>query len=499
MSFFATLADRVNQVDSLLCIGLDPHPEDLPEFTAEAAQAFCLRLVKATKDLAAAYKPNIAFFEAFGPEGLQVLKDVIANIPESVPVILDAKRGDIASTAAAYARALFQVLGAGAVTINPYLGYDAVLPFLTNPEKGVFLLCKTSNPGAVDLQDLAVLQQGLAQSVLGPVSSSIPLYLQVAHLANDWNTSDNLGLVVGATQTESLVQVRAQAPELWILAPGVGAQGGELGAALEAGLRPDGMGMLIPVSRAISRSQNPQKTAAELRDEINHWRVQLRKVKKFYQPSGIEQGMRPVPKPFAQLADGLLQAGCIKFGSFTLKSGLESPIYIDLRRLVGYPRLLSQVAQAYIPLLEGLNFNTLAALPYAALPITSAISLLSGWPMIYPRKEVKSYGTKAQIEGVFQPGDVVVVIDDLITTGGSKFEGIDRLTAAGLVVKDIVVLIDRSPDGGEALARKGYQLHAVLTLSQLLDHYQVTGAVKSDMIQASRYFLESQEDVRGNE
>lgn len=499
MSFFSRLTARVEQVESLLCIGLDPHPEDLEEQTATAAIRFCLNLIEPTLDFAAAYKPNVAFFEAFGPAGLQALQDVIAAIPEQVPVILDAKRGDIASTAAAYVRATFQTLGVDAVTINPYLGYDAVQPFLADPEKGVFLLCKTSNPGAADLQDLVVVQRGQAFPDVDFLPGAIPLYLQVARLANAWNTQDNLGLVVGATQPESLAQVRASAPALWILAPGVGAQGGNLGEALQAGLRGDGMGLLIPVSRSISRAGNPREAAAKLRAQINDLRVQGLGKMAIPQPSVSLRSVDPVTVSVGEIAESLLQAGCIQFGAFTLKSGQQSPMYIDLRRLVGYPRLLTQVAQAYIQLLRNLTFDAMAALPYAALPIASAISLLSGWSLIYPRKEVKEYGTKAQIEGVFKPGDVVVVIDDLISTGGSKVEGIERLINAGLLVKDIVVLIDRSPDGGAMLVRKGFRLHAVVTLPQLLDHYQDIGAVDVDLIQAARQFLESQHDKAGNQ
>ena len=494
MSFFSSLSARVDQVDSLLCIGLDPHPEDLSQYTAEAAKGFCMQLIESTIHLAAAYKPNIAFFEALGPQGMIVLKDVISAIPEQIPVILDAKRGDIASTALAYVHAIFDVLGADGATINPYLGRDAVQPFLADPEKGVFLLCKTSNPGASDLQDLVVIQP---ERCLPPVASTdrvLPIFLQVASLAVDWNENDNLGLVVGATQPESLAQVRAVAPQLWILTPGVGAQGGNLEKALRSGLREDGKGMLIPVSRGISRSENPPKAAEELRDAINNGRKKIMREHTQYQSSAKSQGRLDVVPSLSELADGLLDAGCIQLGRFTLKSGLESPIYIDLRRLVGYPRLLTKVAQAYLPTLEALTFDTMAALPYAALPIVSAISLLSGWSMIYPRKEVKSYGTKAQIEGIYKPGDRVVVVDDLVTTGGSKFEGIDRLTGVGLEVQDIVVLIDRSPDKGAAISRQGYQLHAILTLPQLLDYYQQSGKVTQEIAQAVRQFLSTQVD-----
>jgi len=278
-SFFSFLEKRVDDSSSLLCVGLDPHIPDLKEPSAASALDFCLTLIKQTARYAAAFKPNAAFFEVFGAEGWAVLKQVIEAIHEEsnrlgsmIPVILDAKRGDIASTAEAYAQSAFEHLGANCITLNPYLGKDSIDPFIPNQEKGVFLLCKTSNAGSGDLQDLLVTEDkgqmtDANSSNLDP-SSSVPLYIHVAQLAQQWNTKNNIGLVVGATHPEALIRVRAAAPELWFLAPGIGTQGGELESALKAGLRKDGKGMLLPISRAISRAENPAKAAADLRDSI---------------------------------------------------------------------------------------------------------------------------------------------------------------------------------------------------------------------------------------
>jgi uridine monophosphate synthetase len=510
-TFFSFLAKRVDDCSSLLCVGLDPHPSDLPAPTADAALAFCLRLVKATAPYAAAFKPNAAFFELYGPQGWAALKDVVAAVKKEsdrlgsmIPVILDAKRGDIASIAEAYAKSTFEQIGVHAITLSPYLGKDSIDPFLVYKEKGVFLLCKTSNPGAADLQDLMVTAEvfapkgGEPRTTVGRPSSVVPLYEHIAHLAQNWNTGNNIGLVVGATQPEALTRVRAVAPELWFLVPGVGAQGGDLEKALRSGLRADGKGMLINVSRGISRAESPAKAAANLRDEMVNIQYQMSREKgagstktasasnKTEQSSGT-----PLAPLLSTLADGLLEAGCIKFGEFTLKSGLKSPIYIDLRQVITYPRLLEQVSAAYLPILEKLQFQRIAGLPYAAIPIATVISLLGNFPMIYPRKEVKDYGTKAEIEGEYHTGETVVVIDDLATTGGSKFEAIEKLTAAGLKVRDVVVLIDRQSGAKDALEQAGFHLHAVLTITQFLDYWEESGKVAKDKIAATRTFLQN--------
>jgi len=468
--FFSLLEERARQIDSLLCIGLDPHPSDLQADNAEAARDYCLRLIEATSDLALAFKPNAAFFEAFGPDGWGALQDVIRAVPPGIPVVLDAKRGDIASTAEAYARSAFETLGAHAITLNPYLGYDSLQPFLADAERGVFVLCKTSNPGSKDLQDLS----------LAGGDAGLMLYEKVASLAQQWNTAGNLGLVVGATHPEAVARVRRQAPDLWLLAPGVGAQGGDLAATLAAGLRPDGLGLLLPVSRAVGRSANPRQAALDLLQAIRQYRAASRLA------GAATDNMSPL---FEDLARGLLDAGCVRFGQFTLKSGIQSPIYIDLRQFVSFPRLLSIAARAYLPLLRRLEFDRLAALPYAALPIATAISLQTDWPMIYPRKEAKRYGTRAEIEGQYKEGERVVVIDDLATTGESKFEAIEKLTSAGLSVRDVVVLVDRQSGAGETLDRAGYHLHAVTTLTQLLDYWERSGWVPAESIIATRKFL----------
>lgn len=349
-SFFSRLQVRAQKVDSLLCVGLDPHPESLSKYTPEVARAFCVKIINACSPYVCAFKPNIAFFEALGSEGIKALQDVIAAIPDEIPVILDAKRGDIASTTTAYRRAVFDTLGAHAVTASPYLGRDALTPFLERPEQGVFVLCKTSNPGADDLQSLRV--------------NGEPLYLHVARQANTWSEHNNLGLVIGATDTQALEKVRHAVPDLWMLVPGVGMQGGHLAAALHAGLRYDGLGVLVNASRMIASAADCSEASAQLRDTINTHR------KSAISPRKTSDEER--------LATTLIESGCVRFGNFTLKSGGSSPFYIDLRRLASFPDALQAVAAAFLPMLTELSFDRIAAIPYAALPIATAVSLAGG-------------------------------------------------------------------------------------------------------------------------
>jgi len=451
MDFYQWLADAAQRNGSLLCVGLDTRLDRLP--AGETLFDFNRRIVDATRDLVCVYKPNAAFYEAAGPEGMEDLRRTVAYVHEvaNVPVILDAKRGDIGSTAEAYARAAFQTWGADALTVSPYLGGDSVAPFTAHAGRGVFLLCHTSNPGATDLQTLPC--QGR------------PLFEIVAEKGAAWGT----GLVVGATYPRALARVRSLAPKAWILLPGVGAQGGDLPAALAAGLRADGLGLVVSSSREVLYAPDPRQAALGLRDRIEAGRREV--------------AARPAPAaaPDDGLSLALFDIGAVQFGRFTLASGQESPIYMDLRLLASHPAVLRRVARAYARLVseQGLAGDgvCLAAIPYAALPIGTAVALELDLPLVYPRKEAKAYGTARQVEGKFRPGDRAVVLDDLVTTGGSKLAAIEPLQAAGLEVRDVVVLIDREQGGRQDLAAAGYRLHAVLGLRQILDELVAAGRI----------------------
>jgi len=456
VNFWQRLEKSIQRRNSLLCVGLDPRPERIPSCFATVAD-FNKSIIDATVDLACVYKPNIAFYEALGQEGFDALHETLDYIPSDMPVLLDAKRNDIGSTAAAYAKACYEALGVDAVTVTPYLGKDGVAPFLAYEDKGVFILCKTSNPSAGEVQDWS---QG-----------GEPLYRQVARLAKSWGGGREVGLVIGATYPEAIADVRAHSPCTWFLVPGVGAQGGDLEAVLRAGLRQnDGMGLLINSSRGIIYADNPREAAVMLRDRINVVREKIQSRTDLPRARDIE---------VTRMARGLYDAGCVRFGDFVLHSGAHSPIYVDLRRLITHPRLLAEVARAYARLLHSLDFDRIAAVPYAGLPIGTAVALQTGDPLIYPRREVKSYGTRRPIEGEYAKGETVLLLDDLISSGGSKLEAIAPLESGGLIVKDVIVLIDRGQGGSEELARHGYCLHALFTLRELVGALVQDGRISS--------------------
>ncbi|MBC7264339.1 MAG: orotidine-5'-phosphate decarboxylase [Chloroflexi bacterium] len=456
--FVTKLAMAMEANNSQLCVGLDPMPERFPpEVLREHDPIFTFMkmIVDATVDLACAYKPNIAFYEAQGLRGLTALQRLMAYIPDHIPVILDAKRSDMAHSSAAYAHASFEVWGADAVTVSPYLGLDALEPFLAYRDKGVFLLCHTSNPGAAEVQGMRCGGQ--------------PLYRWVAERARSLNQAGNLGLVVGATYPETLKVLRAADPTMRFLVPGIGEQGGEIRAAVLAGMgaRPDSL--ILSSSRGITYAADPRAAAIARRDEIRRARAEAAAV--------------PPPSPSAALVEevalALYDSGCVQFGDFVLRTGKHAPIYIDLRLLASRPVLLRLVAGAYADRLAGVTFDSLAAIPSAGLVLGTAVALETGRPLIYVRQRVKDYGTQKAIEGTYRQGERVVVLDDLISSGDSKLEAIGILEEAGLIVERVAVLIDREHGGREALRKAGYHLDAVLTLTELLDALVARGRLSS--------------------
>lgn len=271
MTFLEKLRAAVDLRGSLVCVGLDPELSRLPAHlsrTPEGIVRFNRTIVEATADLVCAYKPNLAFYESLGADGHRILVETLAAIPRELITIGDAKRGDIGNTVRHYAAALFEQLGFDAVTASPYLGGDSLEPFFTYADRGVFVVCRTSNPGGSDFQDLGVNDDGVTR----------PLFEVVARRVREWNRRGNAGLVVGATAPDELVQVRALAPDLPILIPGIGTQAGDLTAAVAAH-RAEAPAVISASRSVLYASSGPdfgaaaRRAASELRDSIRNLRV----------------------------------------------------------------------------------------------------------------------------------------------------------------------------------------------------------------------------------
>lgn len=445
MNFYEKLEAQCRAKNSLLCIGLDPVVNG--EVVFDEIVKKNRRIIEETADLCVCYKPNIAFYEAYGEEGMQALQATLDLIPKEIPVLLDAKRGDIGNTAKAYAKAAFEVWQADAVTLSPYMGKTSAEPFLQYADKGCFELCRTSNPGAERLQQLAVGDE------------REPLFLTVAKEVCSW--SPQIGLVVAGNDPESLAAVRSLLPQVWLLAPGIGAQGGSMFEAVQASLRSDGLGVLPVVVRAICEAPDIRQAAADFCDEINRARATVLQ----------QQQSKTVDYLKNDLLKGLIQTECFRLGEFVLKSGLKSPFYIDLRRTSSDARLMKTVGKAYARLIRALpqKFDRIAGIPVAAVSLATAASLETGIPMIYPRINKKEHGTGNLIEGNFKPGERVVLLDDLITTGKSKIEAIEILRDAGLIVEDLVVLLERGEQGRRDMEAAGIRLHSFFPVEELFD------------------------------
>jgi uridine monophosphate synthetase len=467
MDFFSTIESIVLDKKTCLCVGLDPRVDPSVQ-TAEEGAASIIdaneRIIAATAAYAAAYKPNLAFYEALGPSGIAALEETIARIPDGIPVILDAKRCDIDSTAEAYAAAIFDRLGGDAVTLSPYMGKDTALPFLAYEGRGIFMLCRTSNKGAGLFQDLR----------LGAAGD--PLYIKVAKECASW--SESVGLVVAGNDLAGLRAVRAAAPRAWFLAPGIGAQGGSADAAFAAGSREDGTGILVVAVRSIAEARDPGDEARKLRDAMEAARTGARGSR----PSapGFPAGA-PAAAARDELKDRFLSAlistGCFRLGDFVLKSGKKSPFYIDLRRLVSDPAALSLAAEAYARVAEGLEYDRIAGIPAAGLPLATAASLKIGAPMIWPRMPVKEHGTGNRVEGDFARGERVLLLDDLITTGASKLEAAGILRGEGLIVDELAVLIERGRQGRRDMESAGIRLRAFAHVRELFAVCESLGLV----------------------
>ncbi|WP_138501948.1 bifunctional orotidine-5'-phosphate decarboxylase/orotate phosphoribosyltransferase [Nostoc sp. PA-18-2419] len=483
MNFFDKLNQNILTTQSLLFVGLDPNPEMMPtHYKSEDIIAglweWLQFIISETSDFVCAYKPTLGFYEALGIPGLELLDKTLAAIPAHIPIILDAKHSDL-NTSNIFARTVFTKWQVDAITLSPYIGQDHVVPFLVYPDKAVFILCCTSNPGAESLQQY-------------PTNES-PLYLQVVKESKTWGTPEQLGLEVGTTNSEVLALIRAVAPERIIMARSIWSEEPNLKQILEAGLNTNGDGLLIPVPQDMLANPQLAQEIQSLRAEINQIKTEIiheNSTCSVWFPDVCLLNQHPQQDLILQLYD----IDCIMFGNFVQASGSVFPYYIDLRKIISNPQVFNQVLSAYEEILKNLYFDRLAGIPYGSLPTATGLALRLNCPMIFPRKEVKAHGTRKVIEGNFHPGETVVVIDDILISGKSVMEGAGKLESAGLNVNDIVVFIDHGQGVKDRLQQNGYRGHAVLTLSEITNTLYQAGRINDEQLLA---FTENYDSTNG--
>lgn len=458
MNFFDKLNQAIVQNQSLLIVGLDPNPEIMPsnynkqDNLIDNLWEWLQYQITETKDLVCAYKPTLGFYEALGAPGIELLQKTLSTIPKHIPIILDAKHSDL-NTSSIFAQTIFEKWQVDAVTLSPYAGQDQVAPFLVYPGKAVFVLCCTSNQGAITLQQYP--------------TPDAPFYLQVVKEAKTWGTPEEVALEVGTTNASILSRIRSNAPERVILARSIWAEGGcNLTQILTAGLSASGDNLLIPVPLEMLMSEQPAIAIQSLRESVNQVRNQM-----IQEGSTCELWTSNVclldQHPQQDLILQLYDIGCILFGNFVQASGATFPYYIDLRKIISNPQIFHQILNAYADILKTLSFDRIAGIPYGSLPTATGLALRLNYPMIFPRKEVKAHGTRRVIEGNFSPGETVVVVDDILISGKSVMEGAQKLQSAGLKVNDIVVFMDHQQGVKDKLQANGYRAHSVLTIAEI--------------------------------
>ena len=492
MSFFVQLTDAIAERQSLLVTGLDPNPEMLQSWATRhgmggrsflsQARHWIKAVIEETAPHVCAYKPSLGFYQSLGPVGLELLLEVRDLVPRELPLIVDTKHGDLNSSSA-MAHYLFKEFGADAVTLSPLAGQDIAAPFLLYPGKAVVMTCHSSNQAARLFQHYP--------------SEETPLYLQIVRETQLWGTPEQVLLEVGTSDPAILARVRAEAPERFLILRSLWSEEDNLEAMLEAGLSAAADGLLLPLPQHLLVEDNLAAKAEGLKQQISSTRERwLEKQTRTNQdqqdgprcdlwlpdPTPSRDPLESHPNPAQQdkpqpdeelssLIVELFDIGCLLFGDYVQASGAVFNYYIDLRQIISDPNLFHRVLHAYAGQLEGLIFDRIAGIPYGSLPTATGLSLQLHKPLIYPRKEVKAHGARRLIEGDFKEGDHVVVVDDILITGGSVLEGIAKLESSGLVVRDVVVFIDHGGDhdrhAKERLSEAGYRCHAVLSIDQI--------------------------------
>lgn len=479
MNFFAKLNQALDHHKSRFVVGLDPNPEMMPSFQngeikksdnlIDNLQSWLEWVIEQTSDRVCAYKPTLGFYQALGVAGLELLDRILTKIPSHIPIILDAKHSDL-NTSTVLAHTIFAQWEVDAVTLSPYAGQDHAAPFLVYADKAVFVLCHTSNPSAIALQEY-------------PTSDN-PLYLEVVKQVQSWGTIEQVYLEVGTNNPDIISKIRAVAPERIILLRSIWSEGADFRAILQAGFDRNGEGLLIPIPQDLLAQQDLAQQVQKLNQEVEQIRSNLIQV-----GSSCELWTSNVclfnQHPHQELILQLFDIGCLLFGEYVQASGATFSYYIDLRKIISNPQLFNKVIKAYAEILKNLTFDRIAGIPYGALPTATGLALHLQRPMIFPRKEVKAHGTRRLIEGGFNPGEKVVVVDDILISGKSAMEGAAKLESAELKVEDIVVFIDHEGGVKDRLAQNGYRAHSVLTISEITETLYAAGRITSEQYQAT--------------
>ena len=486
MSFASKLRTAIATNQSILCLGLDPNPEVMPDkykarydsemksgaYPDHAAYLWEWMnfIIQSTADLVCAYKPTLGFYTALGAGGLELLAKTLAAIPPEIPIILDAKHADLNSSTV-IAKTAFEQWGVDAITLSPYVGQDLAARFLMYPDKAIFVSCYSSNTTAQDFQEYPNPEQ--------------PLYLNVVQNCQAWAGMDNLALEIGAANPEALAKVRSLAPErlilarsIWANSQGSGQRIENLAAILNAGLDANGGGLILPVNQDALAIGEPAQLVRSLRDEVNQ-AIALTKHQRptcdLWMPNVclLDQAGHPHANLILQLFD----IGCITFEETVQASGQIFPYYIDLRRIISNPQVFDAVIGTYAEILQDLKFDRIAGIPYGSLPTASGLALRLNFPLIFPRKEVKAYGARRLIEGNYEAGETIVVVDDILISGKSAIEGAQKIESCGLKVCDIVVFIDHESGVCDRLQKSGYSPHAVLKISEINETLYQSGRI----------------------
>lgn len=464
MNFINKLESAIAQNNTLLILGLDPNPEMIPEGTN--IQDWLQYIIETTRDQVCAYKPTLGFYQAMGVWGMELLETTLKQIPASIPIILDAKHSDL-NTSTLFAEIVFEKWRVDAITINPFSGQDQVAPFLLYPDKMVFVTCRTSNPTAAIIQDYP--------------NPNSPLYLELVKQAQKWGTPEQVALEIGTSDANLLQKVRQNAPERLILARSLWTST-EIAPLVASGLDNTGNSLLLPVPQNFLKEETLEESIIDLNKSINQIRQNVMENNRFCQIWTSDVCLL-TEHPHQDLILQLYDLDCILFGDYVQASGERFPYYIDLRKIISQPQIFQQVLNAYSEILETLNFDRIAGIPYGALPTATGLSLRLHHPMIYPRKEVKAHGTRRVIEGHFEKGETVVVIDDILISGKSAIEGAEKIESQGLNVEDIVVFIDHEKGVRDRLIAKGYRAHAVLAISEINQTLYEAGRISKQQYQ----------------